>query len=144
MCSNETDTEYVRVHITGTLECASDVHVGDGELAVFRERDGRAANAQGAYNTVGIDANGNCYLPASTLRGFLHAGASDNPVLCQKLFGTLKNSTGYSGAVRIYDAYVDRGVTSTEANRPYWHHRVPRDRDRPDHRRRGTAQAFPS
>jgi CRISPR/Cas system CSM-associated protein Csm3 (group 7 of RAMP superfamily) len=122
MRSNETDTEYVRVHIAGTLECVSDLHVGDGELAIFRERSGRAGSAQGAYNTVGIDANGNCYLPASTLRGFLRAGARGNPLLCEKLFGTLKNSTGFSGAVRVSDAYLDRGVTGTEANRPYWHH----------------------
>lgn len=110
--------EYPRARITGTLTCESALHVGDGGLIPFSERGGRARGSEGPYNTVCIDANGSCYLPASTLRGFLRA-AADDTVLVARLFGPADAKR--SGKVRVFDAYRDEAQGGTEETRPYWH-----------------------
>jgi len=110
--------KYPRARITGTLTCESTLHVGDGGLIPFSERGGRASGKEGPYNTVCIDADGSCYLPASTLRGFLRA-ASDDTALVARLFGPA--DARRSGKVRVYDAYRDEAQSGTEETRPYWH-----------------------
>jgi CRISPR/Cas system CSM-associated protein Csm3 (group 7 of RAMP superfamily) len=116
---------YVRARITGTLECESALHVGDGRLVPFSERGGRARGNEGPYNTVCIDANGSCYIPASTLRGFLRAPAGDpvlaarDRALATRLFGP--EDASKCGKVRVYDAHRVEGIGGTEVTRPYWH-----------------------
>lgn len=111
--------EYPRARIIGTLTCESALHVGDGGLVPFTERGGRARGKEGLYNTICIDIDGSCYLPASTLRGFLRAASCGEPALAERLFG--QANAKRSGKVRVYDAYRDEARSGTEATMPYWH-----------------------
>lgn len=119
------DPAYPRVRIFGRLICESALHVGDGDaLALKHRRDCTKKPKKGDsdynsdYSSVCIAENGQPYLPASTLRGFLRGVArradaahrSAGEPLTPRLFGYAEqNATGGTaryGAVRVYDAFL--------------------------------------
>jgi CRISPR/Cas system CSM-associated protein Csm3 (group 7 of RAMP superfamily) len=124
--NSTTPEPYVRVRIAGKLICTSDLHVGTGDLELFKERfePDKLPDAEdkikGGYNSICLDARGRPYLPGSTLRGFLRAVADEHDkkqskALACDLFGNKEKS----GRVRLYDAFL-RTTPATAPALPYW------------------------
>lgn len=99
---------YYRVRLTGELCTLSELHIGRGELVenTVSADDAKQDQAISKPSAVLLDAKGQPYIPASTLRGFLRAqlapGAAD--VLLGLGNKPKAEGMGMMGLVRIYDA----------------------------------------
>jgi len=123
------NNRYERIRLVGKLICKSDLHIGTGDLELFEERfepdklPDDKEKIKGGYNSICLDARGQPYLPASTLRGFLRAIATKHDEdLTRDLFGFADKEDrdkSQSGRVRLYDAFL-RTTPATAPALPYW------------------------
>lgn len=120
---SSTSNGYVRVQIRGTLACMSALHVGDGDVEPFSQRDSRKKDVEGFYAGVCVNAQGQPFLPGSTLRGFLRDIAlGTDQSLAERLFGFAGTDGSLCGAVRVYDALmVSAGQAPPELQSPSRH-----------------------
>lgn len=104
-------TNYQRVILTGTLTTQSNFHIGTGEEGIETDKNNNKNDI--TFNTLCLDAGGNPYIPASSLRGYLkhiielHEGKNSSTV--NTLFGLARQKkdaeeAGNIGLIRVYDA----------------------------------------
>lgn len=110
---NDQDQAYYRLIISGTLTTRSPLHIGTGELE--SKGDSACDDEQGSINTLLVDQDGNPYIPASTLRGYLRNRLQQHEpeldTVIKTLFGEARDTaddgeTGNMGALRVYDARI--------------------------------------
>ncbi len=105
-------THFMRVILKGVITTQANFHIGTGKEEINDE--------QQSFNQLCLDSEGNPYIPASSLRGYLrhvisqHASSSEN-----KLFGLARQDsnsveTGNSGALRIYDCSWDSDKNNSQ------------------------------
>ncbi len=126
---------YLRVRICGTLSCASDLHLSDGDETPFMERpDNKDKDrVKGGYNTVCRGAAQMPYLPGSSLRGAVLDGMDKQCDDYRRLFGYSSANEGEdtsgmgkrrASRVRFRDAHLDRDATINALDQPqdlpYW------------------------
>ena len=131
------NVDYRRVKIRGTLCCESDLHLGDGATAGWRERtdlppgreppelnvvDEKGNRKPLEYHTACLAA-GRPYLPGSSLRGSLHGQLPEGD-LRERLFGLVRKpeeGASRAGRVRIHDAFLTQDPTFADrVEPPYW------------------------
>lgn len=100
---------YPRITIKGVLTTRSNLHLGTGQEEIGAD--------QTLFNQHCLDFNGNPYIPASSLRGYLRQIISEqlDENTVNELFGLARQHTdaeemGNSGLIRIQDCRWDSGV----------------------------------
>ena len=120
-----TTDRYHRVRIRCVVECASPLHVGDGQQETFDETNIQRADdkqrpirndgkGQWQYNRFARDAHDLPTLPPATLRGALRAACTDKHLLRQRLFGNdPETDDSRAGLLRQLSARLDASNSPT-------------------------------
>ncbi|WP_295438243.1 RAMP superfamily CRISPR-associated protein [uncultured Thiodictyon sp.] len=127
----ESQPDYRRVRICGSLTCHSDLHVGDGATLAWEDRKGLPQDREAPDLETDPTYHGVCwtpergpYLPGSSLRGSLRNLLPAHHAFTRRWFGyveTPQEGGGQAGKLRVYDAFLSDPAPFPEHQPPaYW------------------------